>query len=132
MRKPIPESLKDHILPFNWDVRKVWALKAEVQQLPCAKFAYFLELPLWSSVGNRGLLFDISQMDVIRHPGLSRYQVQRLDQCSLDFPIDVLVMHDKPWILDGVHRIAKHAILTHLTLPVRLHDESIIPAIRVV
>lgn len=62
--KVVPEILEDHILPFNWDVRKVWELEAKVTQIPYTEFAYLLELPLWSSVAKHGLLFDICPMDV--------------------------------------------------------------------
>lgn len=130
MPKIIPAALKDYILPFNWDVRQVWALKADVVQVPCSEFTYLLELPLWSSVPQQGLLFDVSPIDVIRDPNVSPYQAQRLQQTELHYPIDVLVMQDKRWILDGVHRIAKHFVLNHSTLCVRFHDESIIPAIQ--
>ncbi len=128
--KVVPEILEDHILPFNWDVRKVWALEAKVTQIPYTEFAYLLELPLWSSVAKHGLLFDICPMDIIRDPNLSIYQTQRLQQIDLQYPIDVLIAQDKRWMLDGVHRIAKHFILNSAMLSVRFHDESVISAIK--
>jgi hypothetical protein len=130
MPKIVPAILKDHILPFNWDVHKVWALKADIVQVPCSEFAYLLELPLWSSVPEQGLLFDTCPMDVICDPNVSVYQYQRLQQIELQYPIDVLVAQDKRWILDGVHRVAKHFIANSPTLSVRFHDESIIPVIK--
>ena len=130
MPKIVPEILKDHILPFNWDVRKVWALEADVVLLPVSEFAYLLELPLWSSVAKNGLLFDICPLDVIRDPSVSVYQHQRLQRTELQHPIDVLLAQDQRWILDGVHRIAKHFILNSPTLAVRLHAESVIPIIK--
>lgn len=130
MSKIIPEILEDHVLPFNWDVRKVWAIKAEVVQVPSSEFAYLLELPLWSSVPKQGLLFDTCPIDVIRDPLASIYQTQRLRQTELQYPIDVLVTREKRWILDGVHRIAKHFMLNHPTLSIRFHNDSIIPFIK--
>lgn len=130
MPKIVPDILKDHILPFDWDVRKVWGLKADVVQVSTFEFAYLLELPLWSSVPKQGLLFDTCPIDVIRDPEVSHYQAQRLQQTDLQYPIDVLVAQEKQWILDGVHRIAKHFILKKTTLAVRFHNEYIIPAIK--
>ncbi|CAH1073389.1 hypothetical protein NTG1052_20074 [Candidatus Nitrotoga sp. 1052] len=49
----------------------------------------------------------------------------------MEYPIDILKLQDKQWILDGVHRIAKHFMLGNATLPARIHDESIIAKIRV-
>ena len=130
MPKFIPDILKDYILPFNWDVRKVWALNADVVQVPCFKFAYLLELPVWSSVPGRGLLFDICPMDVIRNPNTSIYQTRRLREAKLRYPIDVLVVEEMLWILDGVHRITKHFALDNPTLAVRFHNENIIQDIK--
>lgn len=129
MPKIVPAILKDHILPFDWDVRVVWGLEADVIQVPVSEFAYLLELPLWSSVPKQGLLFDICPMDVIRDPHASIYQTQRLHETELRYPIDVLVAQEKRWILDGVHRIAKHFIRNESSIAVRFHDESVIAAI---
>lgn len=130
MPKAIPEILKNHILPFNWDVRKVWAIEAEVVQVPCSEFTYLLELPLWSSVPKRGLLFNVRPIEVIRDPSVSTYQARRLDQTELEYPIDILLMQDRRWVLDGVHRIAKHFILKHSTIPIRYHNENFISEIK--
>lgn len=129
--KVVPEALEEHILPFNWDVRKVWAIDADVLQLPCSEFAYLLELPLWSSVPGQGMLFDIRPIDVIRNPNASPYQAQRLRRTDLRYPVDMLVFQGRRWVLDGVHRIAKHFILDSPIFLVRFHDESTIPAIKV-
>lgn len=129
--KIVPAFLKDHILPFNWDVRKVWLLDADVAYVPISELAYLLELPLWSSVPKQGLLFDICPMDVIRDPKVCCYQAQRLREIELRYPIDVLVANEKRWILDGVHRIAKHFVLNSTVLASRFHDKSIIPAIKI-
>lgn len=130
MPKIVPDILKDHILPFDWDVRKVWELKADVIEVPTSEFVYLLKLPLWSSAPQQGLLFDICPMDVIDDPHASIYQAQRLQKTELRYPIDVLTLQGKRWILDGVHRIAKNFTLNKSILAVRLHDESVIPTIR--
>jgi len=129
MPKVVPDILRGHILPFNWDVRKVWAVDAKIEWVQSSEFIYLLELPLWSSEPGQGLLFDVRPMDVIRNPGISAYQAQRLHQVDLQYPIDVLMFRGKRWVLDGVHRIAKQYIHNSATLQVRFHDESIIPAI---
>jgi len=131
LSKIVPAALTGHILPFHWDVRKVWALEAPVHQITCSDFAYLLELPLWSSVKGKGLLFDLCPQDVIRDASLSSFQTQRLKDVKLDYPIDVLVFQERRWILDGVHRIAKHFMLSTPTIPVRFHDETVIPSIKV-
>ncbi|THF67415.1 hypothetical protein E6C76_03355 [Pseudothauera nasutitermitis] len=131
MAKIIPDILKDHILPFDWDVRKVWELSADVIEVLTSEFVYLLKLPLWSSVSKQGLLFDICPMDVIHDPHASIYQAQRLQQTELRYPIEVLTVKGKRWVLDGVHRVAKSFTLNKSALFVRFHDESVIPSIKI-
>jgi hypothetical protein len=107
MSKIVPKILQTHILPFNWDVCKVWALEASVERVLCTELSYLLDLPLWSSVPDRGLLFDIRPIDVIRDSRYCTYQTQRLKMVNLAYPIDILVIQKNRFILDGVHRIAK-------------------------
>lgn len=131
MHKHIPASLKNDILPFNWDVQKVWHLEAPLVWMDIAELTYLLKLPLWSSVPHQGLLFDVSPMDVIRTPSTCIHQSKRVQGAQLRYPIDMLQFQEKLWILDGVHRIAKHVIEGSARIQVRIHDESIIPIIRV-
>jgi hypothetical protein len=131
MSKIVPDILKDHVLPFNWDVRKVWDLKADVIEVPTSEFVYLLKLPLWSSVPKQGLLFDICPMDVINDPQVSIYQAQRLQEAELRYPIDILASKGRRWILDGIHRIAKNISLNKSSLAIRIHDESVIPTIKI-
>ena len=129
--KALPEVLKPHILPFDWDVSRVWTLEAEAVPIKSGEFAYLLELPLWSSIPGRGMLFDTRPIDVMRNPALSPYQARRLANVDLDYPIDVLLLDNRQWILDGVHRIARHFQLGHREFPVRFHDSRVVPDIRV-
>ena len=127
--KILPDILADHILPFDWDVRLVWTEEAEVSRWPIADLAYLLDLPLWSSVPGRGMLFDISPREVLASPDRSPHQYLRALQADLAFPIDLLRYRECHWILDGVHRLAKLALLGEDFVDVRVHSEAIIPRI---
>jgi hypothetical protein len=65
----------------------------------------------------------------VNNPNYSIHQTQRLEQADVKCPIDVLIMQDQQFILDGVHRIAKHFILNSSTIPARFHNESVISVI---
>jgi hypothetical protein len=127
--KVIPKILSDHILPFNWDVRIVWSQHAEISRLPFSDFHYLLDLPLWSSVPNRGMLFDISPREVISFPQRSPHQYSRVLKASIEFPIDLIYYREKRWILDGVHRLAKLSLLKVDFVDSRIHSEAVIPHI---
>jgi hypothetical protein len=131
MVKDVPSILVDHILPFNWNVREVWNLKAERSLQPYSDFDYLLDLPLWSSVPNQGMLFDISPREVIICPERSLYQYHRIEQVDISFPIELLIYQERQWILDGVHRLTKIFQFGAEFVPIRLHLETVIPHIKV-
>lgn len=131
MTKIIPPSLNNHILPFNWDVRKVWNLPTQVTRQKILNLEYLLDLPLWSSVKGCGMLFDLSPNEVIQAPLISPYHAKRLFIADISFPIDFLLHQDRTWILDGIHRLAKHKLIKNSVVEVRLHDESAILEIKI-
>jgi hypothetical protein len=129
--KNIPATLTGHILPFNWDVRRVWAQKAKVCVLPLADFDGLLDLPLWSSVPNRGMLFDLLPREVVAVPQKAPHQYRRILAANTEFPIDLLSYRGRRWILDGVHRLAKLSLIGVEVVSVRCHPEAIIPQITI-
>lgn len=131
MPKLIPVGLKDHILPFHWDVRLVWGLRAPITILPRADLDYLLDLRLWSAIPRAGLTFDISPKAAIQNPQASPHQYQRVLDADPAFPIDVLHFENRHWILDGVHRLAKLYLLNHGAVSVRIHSHEVIPIIEV-
>jgi len=127
--KSLSNILTDYILPFDWDVRRVWELEREVTVRLVSDFARLLDLPLWSSVPDQGMLFDISPREVIDHPQRSPHQHERILKADTDFPIDLLFYQKREWILDGVHRLAKLHMMGVDSVRTRLHPEEIIPRI---
>jgi len=130
MSKIIPAGLAAHVLPFHWDVREVWKLEAVTSCQPRVEYDYLLDLSLWSSVPNMGMLFNISPREVIRNPGKSAHQTERIQKTDIGYPLDFIVMDGRHWILDGVHRLAKIYQLGLQFINVRYHAESIIPRIK--
>ena len=123
--KSIPPILVDHILPFNWDVRKVWQLSADVIDEQVEPFLYLMDLPLWSDVPYSGMLFNISPSEVLNNPKRSPHQMNRVLSADTLYPLDFLTMNSKLWILDGVHRLAKLVMQGDDNLSIRVHDENI-------
>ena len=130
MNKHIPFVLQPHILPLNWEVTKVWALNSRVHQAWLSHFEYLLELPIWSSRPNAGMLFDITPMKLIKQPESCPYQMNRVRQANIKYPIDFLNYEGKLWILDGVHRLANMKLKGFETIFIRIHPETVIPLIK--
>ncbi len=131
MTKHVPVSVRDVILPFDWDVSKVWQLSAPIKQERRNAFDYLLYYPLWSSEPNQGMMFDLSPMTVIDYPNSSEYQKTRLGNTDVSFPIDVIELEGQTWLLDGSHRIARLYLDGVEDVLVRRHSESVLDAILV-
>jgi hypothetical protein len=127
--KTVPGVLTDHVLSFDWDVRCVWGLEAEVISLPREELEYLLHLPLWSSVPNRGMLFDISPREVLKDPERSPHQYGRILAADINYPMDMLLYAGRRWVLDGVHRLSRLSLMSSQEVRVRIHPETIIPQI---
>ena len=131
LSKSIPYALAEHILPFNWDVRKVWALDTLPMVIPREDIDYLLYLPLWSSIPNNGMMFDTTPMEVIDDPFSYKHQHERIAKADLSHPLEMLLMDYRPWILDGVHRLARLYIEEIEMVAVRFHSESTISKIKI-
>ncbi len=127
--KLLPPILVDHILPFNWDVRKVWQLSADVIDEKVDQFLYLMDLPLWSDIPNSGMLFNISPREALNDPERSPHQINRVLNADTRYPLDFLRMNSKLWILDGVHRLAKLIMQGAEYLSIRIHEENVQPLI---
>ncbi len=130
MNKSIPVELQTHILPFNWDVKLVWSLTTPVQEIHREEFDYLLALPLWSSIPNSGMLFDVSPIEVIKRPKRFPHQYKRILQADTKFPIELIEYNNKNWVLDGVHRLAKMYLKNNKIINVRIHPRDVISTIK--
>ncbi|RXJ72845.1 hypothetical protein CS022_13400 [Veronia nyctiphanis] len=122
--KKIPEALQGFLLPYNWDVTKVWALDAPSQQLHIDTLAFMFELPFWSSVKGE-MRFDVKPIDVLNDPSLHPHQWQRVIQADLRYPIDLIYSNNRYYILDGLHRLARLKQQGLTTVKVRIHSPNI-------
>ena len=129
--KNIPEHLLAAILPFNWNLKKVWALPCESQLYPRSDFDYLLSLAFWSSVQNQGMLYDISPLNVLMESEKAPHQYKRIMDANIEYPLDILNYQGQLWILDGLHRLAQLYLLDVKTVAVRVHPEHVIPWIKV-
>lgn len=125
MDKFIPIELKEHLLPFNWDVERLWALSEVETILPFQALEYLLKLPFWSSKPNSGMLFDVCPKDVLQNLDAYPHQKERILKAEIKYPIDLIQHEQKFYILDGLHRLAKLSQQQKPTLRARIHELSI-------
>lgn len=117
----IPPPMADHIPAFDWEVRKVWALTAPVERWPLDALSYLLDLPIWTAEAGVGCLFDLRPRDVLADPSRSPRHTRRIEAAELRWPLDFLADGDRLYVLDGIHRLAKHTRQGSATVPIRRH-----------
>ncbi len=125
MKKNIPPELSGYILPFDWDVKKVWEQKAPVENLPLEEFEFMLDLPFWSSRPNSGMLFDVTPGQVMAELDMYPHQKKRIQNADTGFPVDFIHDGGVQYILDGLHRIARLKMSGETRLRLRRHGMSI-------
>ncbi len=124
MQKKIPLSLQDHLLPFNWDVKKVWKLSAPLQEKSIQEFLYLLALPFWTKEAGCGMKFNVTPLEVLTDPNLSPWQYERVVSADTTFPLDFVSFEKRLCVLDGLHRLANLYRLGADKVLVRIHSEE--------
>ena len=130
MSKDVPDHMKELVLPFDWDVRRVWALEASVEKVALQRVQFLLESPFWSHNPTRFTDFDLRPMDVLCGAIRSEYHLGRIDEADTSHPIDLIDHDARLWILDGVHRVAKLYRRGRRSVRMRRHSILIRSAIR--
>ncbi len=109
---------------FDWDNEKVRRLKVPVTRLAVARLAWNFDAPL--------LTGNVSLRDVLANPGQHPEHTQRILKADTRYPLDVMFHKGRWMILDGMHRLAKLALLCGARqVRVRRIPESAIPKIAI-
>ena len=121
----IPEEMKNYVLPYNWDVKKVWELKAEIEIVEIDELMFLLKKPFWSRNVNSYTDFDLKPIDVIEGKWLSEKHSERIKKANIDIPLDFISYNNNLWILDGIHRLANQYIKKQKLIKIRKHAPTI-------
>lgn len=119
-----PEHMKDFILPFLWDVRKVWVIPSEIELVPVDELDFLLQNPFWSRTPYR-LDFDLLPHEVLTGAFHSEYHKKRLQKADISWPLDFIWSESRLWILDGIHRFVKIKSLGFNVVKIRRHPLEI-------
>ncbi|MPW31630.1 hypothetical protein F9L16_21885 [Agarivorans sp. B2Z047] len=125
MSKYIPKELEGFILPFNWDVKKVWELSALIEDVELSEFEFMFDLPFWSSRPNAGMLFDISPNEALENLNCYSHQKKRVEKADIQYPMDFIFENGTYYILDGLHRLVRHKLMGNKIVEVRRHKLEI-------
>lgn len=125
MAKIVPDVLTDYVLPFNWQVERVWQLSAPVVEVDIAEFAAMFELPFWSSEPDAGMLFDLSPNQALAQLSVYPHQRRRVQAADTRYPVDLIADGGHRYILDGLHRMAKQKLQQRTRIEVRMHSMDV-------
>jgi len=122
--------MKELVLPFDWDVKRVWALEAPVEEVALEKVQFLLGSPFWSRNPRRFTDFDLRPVDVLCGAVRSGHHLDRIDEADTSHPIDLIDHNARLWILDGVHRVARLYRRGMCRVRMRRHSIAIRSSIR--
>ncbi|WP_163505986.1 hypothetical protein [Fodinicola acaciae] len=119
----MPQSLRDVILDFHWDVDLLRALDLPRHVIATHELAWHLSLPFWSV---NGVPFQVSPNEVAADPARHQSQWERTQAADLRHPVDAYLREDgQIVILDGIHRLLKASLQARPCMIVRvmaIHD----------
>ena len=122
-----PDIIQKVGFDFNWDERKVWTLDVPTESMPITELTWHFDVPfIWSKPDG---YYDIKPSEVMDSPDKHPEEYQRTLDADTDYPIDIMFWKKRWVILDGLHRLMKHAITHSEMVPVRKIPMSAIPHI---
>lgn len=125
--RPLPEIIREVGFDFRWDERKVWEIKAPVEDMDIEELTWHFDIPfLWSKPDG---YYDVLPRDVIEKGEQYAEEYERTVRADTTYPIDIMKWKGRWLILDGLHRLMKQAIAGVDIVRVRKIPESAIPQI---
>ena len=128
-RVALPDSLKGTFFDGRWDREEVWALPTPQELAPFAELAWHLELTVWSTDPPRPL-FDLAPHAVLEAPTAHPRHWERIVAAVLGWPLELFRNGGRWVVLDGYHRLARHALLGSAEVSVRRHADNLLGVIR--
>ena len=109
LRAVMPLAVQRSLLPWEWNRERLWALELPVSSVTLDSLVHVLDVPLWR--GEDGIPFTTRPNDVLARPAEHPSQLRRVMSADLGFPVHLTRLSGRRVVLDGVHRVAKAALL---------------------
>ena len=117
-----PKIIEDYWYSIDWDVGEIWSLELPAHEMPLEPLAWHLDVPVWPD--ERRHAYSVSPRQVLENPSERPTEMRRMEEASLDYPLDIHEHLGRIMILDGFHRLAKAHSLGFDTILVRRVPES--------
>lgn len=98
----VPQAVKEVGFDFDWEPKKVWALKEPVTTMGTDELTWHFDIPfLWE----RG--FAVTPRAIMEDPLKHPQEYARTLSADTSHPIDIMENKGRWLILDGLHRLMK-------------------------
>ncbi|HIH50661.1 MAG: alpha/beta fold hydrolase [Candidatus Micrarchaeaceae archaeon] len=125
--KVMPKIIKDVGFDFDWSSRKVWALDISVTTIPISDLAWHFDVHFWNKPD--GGYYDLTPNEVLADPQRYKSEYDRVLNCDMKHPIDIMENKGRLLILDGLHRLVRAKLLGMDVVKVRKIPRTAIPQI---
>jgi hypothetical protein len=125
----LPETLQGVFFPFRWDKQALWALPTPVSRVTLSELDWHLDLPVWSTHPPQPL-FNLRPREVIEYRERHAGHWARIEEADIHYPLDLFFYNGRWVIMDGYHRLAKHAVLGIETANTRMHPGELLARVR--
>ncbi|MDD4289933.1 MAG: hypothetical protein PHH83_01500 [Patescibacteria group bacterium] len=115
MQENIPQIIKDVGFDFSWDEEKVWRLDEPISEIDIKKLEWHFDVAFWSENG----IYNLTPREVINNSKKHREEYQRVMNCDLKYPLDIMKNKGRWLLLDGLHRLTKLYINGYKIVKVR-------------
>jgi len=125
--KAMPQIIKDVGFDFDWSPKKVWALDVPVTTISMKELEWHFDIPFWNKPN--GGYYDLTPNEVLANPVKYKIEYDRIINCDMGHPIDIMENKGRWLILDGLHRLVRAKALNSTNVKVRKIPRSLIPQI---
>lgn len=114
--KILPKIIEQVGFDFNWDIKKVWMLNYQIEEIDMGELEWHLKIPFWNT---REGYYNLTPNEVINNSIKFKEEYDRTMKSDLSHPIDIMENKGRLLILDGLHRLVKAKILGYKKVNVR-------------
>ena len=122
-RLELPSHLRGVFFHWLWETTRVWSLPTPTSQLPMHALTWHLDLTVWTTVRGEPR-FDLAPATVLADPVGHARHWGKIQEADLSYPLELFRNGERWVILDGYHRLARHALQGTDHVPVRLHPDE--------
>jgi len=105
MENDLPEIIKKVGFDFDWDEKKVWNLSYPMEEIDIEELIWHFDIPFLDKEGTDE--YNLTPLEVLNKKEGSRIHLEKIEEASLKYPIDIMFNKGNWLILDGLHRLMK-------------------------